>query len=76
MAGNVQPATDDPRITNKRTYWESNGQITRRVAIISSSAGVYRVMTRLRAAIMPGIQISPATASRKRSGTVQPPVAV
>jgi hypothetical protein len=30
-AGNVQPATTDPSIANKRTYWESNGQITRRV---------------------------------------------
>jgi DMSO/TMAO reductase YedYZ molybdopterin-dependent catalytic subunit len=33
-AGNVQPGPDDPRIANKRTYWESNGQITRRVAIV------------------------------------------
>ena len=33
MAGNVQPAKDDPRIANKKTYWESNGQITRRVSI-------------------------------------------
>jgi hypothetical protein len=33
VAGNVQPAMDDPRIVSKRTYWESNGQITRRVAI-------------------------------------------
>jgi len=32
-AGNVQPATTDPRIANKRTYWESNGQITRRVLV-------------------------------------------
>lgn len=31
--GNVQPAMDDPSIANKQTYWESNGQITRRVAI-------------------------------------------
>ena len=31
-AGNVQPAMDDPRIARKHTYWESNGQITRRVA--------------------------------------------
>jgi DMSO/TMAO reductase YedYZ molybdopterin-dependent catalytic subunit len=30
-AGNVQPAMDDPLIANKLTYWESNGQITRRV---------------------------------------------
>jgi DMSO/TMAO reductase YedYZ molybdopterin-dependent catalytic subunit len=32
-AGNVQPAMDDPVIANKRTYWESNGQVTRRVRI-------------------------------------------
>ena len=32
-AGNVQPAPDDPRIATKRTYWESNGQITRRVQV-------------------------------------------
>lgn len=32
-AGNVQPAADDPWITGKHTYWESNQQITRRVAI-------------------------------------------
>jgi DMSO/TMAO reductase YedYZ molybdopterin-dependent catalytic subunit len=31
--GQVQPAQDDPRIANKITYWESNGQITRRVNI-------------------------------------------
>ena len=31
--GNIQPAADDPLITNKVTYWESNGQITRRVEI-------------------------------------------
>ncbi|MEO8243367.1 MAG: sulfite oxidase [bacterium] len=31
-AGNIQPAMDDPWITKKHTYWESNGQITRRVA--------------------------------------------
>ena len=29
----VQPAPDDPVIANKLTYWESNGQITRRVRI-------------------------------------------
>jgi DMSO/TMAO reductase YedYZ molybdopterin-dependent catalytic subunit len=29
--GNIQPAPDDPRIAKKRTYWESNGQVTRRV---------------------------------------------
>ncbi len=33
MAGNVQPTMDDPLIVNKRTYWESNGQITRRIRI-------------------------------------------
>ena len=32
-AGNVQPAADDPWITGKHTYWESNQQITRSVAI-------------------------------------------
>ena len=31
--GNVQPSMDDPRITGKRTYWESNGQVTRRVRL-------------------------------------------
>ncbi|RZL95219.1 MAG: sulfite oxidase [Variovorax sp.] len=33
IQGNVQPAMEDPRIANKRTYWESNGQVTRRVRI-------------------------------------------
>jgi DMSO/TMAO reductase YedYZ molybdopterin-dependent catalytic subunit len=32
-AGNVQPAMDDPVIANKQTYWESNGQVTRRVRV-------------------------------------------
>ena len=32
-SGNVQPAPDDPLIANKHTYWESNEQLTRRVAI-------------------------------------------
>jgi hypothetical protein len=32
-AGNIQPAMDDPRIAMKRTYWESNGQVTRRVRL-------------------------------------------
>lgn len=32
-AGNVQPSMTDPVIANKQTYWESNGQITRRVKI-------------------------------------------
>jgi hypothetical protein len=31
--GAVQPAMDDPVIANKHTYWESNGQVTRRIAI-------------------------------------------
>ncbi|MFO1141066.1 MAG: sulfite oxidase [Amaricoccus sp.] len=31
-SGQVQPAMDDPWITGKRTYWESNGQITRRIS--------------------------------------------
>lgn len=31
--GQVQPAMDDPSIANKHTYWESNGQVTRRVRI-------------------------------------------
>ena len=33
VAGNVQPAMDDPVIAGKRTYWEANGQITRRIRI-------------------------------------------
>jgi DMSO/TMAO reductase YedYZ molybdopterin-dependent catalytic subunit len=32
-AGNVQPAPTDPAIATKRTYWESNGQITRTVSL-------------------------------------------
>ena len=32
-AGAIQPAMDDFWITGKHTYWESNGQITRRVMI-------------------------------------------
>ena len=31
--GEVQPAPDDPLLSGKTTYWESNGQITRRVQI-------------------------------------------
>lgn len=31
--GNIQPAMEDPRIAGKHTYWESNGQVTRRVRI-------------------------------------------
>jgi DMSO/TMAO reductase YedYZ molybdopterin-dependent catalytic subunit len=30
--GEVQPAMNDPLIANKKTYWESNGQITRHFA--------------------------------------------
>jgi hypothetical protein len=33
MAGQIQPAMDYPRIAGKKTYWESNGQIARRVRI-------------------------------------------
>jgi hypothetical protein len=32
-AGQVQPAMDDPRIANKHTYWESNGQVSRKIRI-------------------------------------------
>jgi len=32
-AGNIQPAADDASLVNKKTYWESNGQITRRIRI-------------------------------------------
>ena len=31
--GNMQPAMEDPMIANKRTYWESNGQVTRRIRV-------------------------------------------
>jgi DMSO/TMAO reductase YedYZ molybdopterin-dependent catalytic subunit len=31
--GKIQPAMDDPWIAKKHTYWESNGQVTRRIAI-------------------------------------------
>jgi DMSO/TMAO reductase YedYZ molybdopterin-dependent catalytic subunit len=31
--GDVQPAPDDPLLAGKLTFWESNGQLTRRVAI-------------------------------------------
>jgi len=31
--GNVQPAMDDPRILKKKTYWESNGQVSRRIRV-------------------------------------------
>ena len=32
-AGEIQPAMDDPLIAKKHTYWESNGQVTRRIRI-------------------------------------------
>jgi DMSO/TMAO reductase YedYZ molybdopterin-dependent catalytic subunit len=32
-AGHIQPAQDDPWIAGKHTYWESNGQVTRRVHV-------------------------------------------
>ncbi|HEV7717431.1 MAG TPA: sulfite oxidase [Arsenicitalea sp.] len=32
-AGLVQPAMDDPIIAKKHTYWESNGQVTRRIRV-------------------------------------------
>jgi DMSO/TMAO reductase YedYZ molybdopterin-dependent catalytic subunit len=31
--GNVQPVPTDPFLASRRTYWEANGQITRRVMI-------------------------------------------
>ena len=31
--GDVQPAPDDPHLAGKTTFWESNGQITRRLRI-------------------------------------------
>jgi DMSO/TMAO reductase YedYZ molybdopterin-dependent catalytic subunit len=31
--GQIQPAMDDPWIAKKHTYWESNGQVTRRIRI-------------------------------------------
>jgi DMSO/TMAO reductase YedYZ molybdopterin-dependent catalytic subunit len=34
-AGQIQPAMDDPWIAKKHTYWESNGQVTRRIRIAS-----------------------------------------
>ena len=32
-SGQIQPAMDDPWIAKKHTYWESNGQVTRHIAI-------------------------------------------
>ena len=34
VAGDVQPAPDDPFLPGKTTFYESNGQITRRIAIV------------------------------------------
>jgi DMSO/TMAO reductase YedYZ molybdopterin-dependent catalytic subunit len=31
--GSIQPPPDDPFLASRRTYWESNGQITRRVTV-------------------------------------------
>jgi hypothetical protein len=31
--GHVQPAMEDDRIAKKRTYWDSNGQVTRRIRL-------------------------------------------
>ncbi len=31
--GSIQPAADDPYLLGKTTFWESNGQITRRIVI-------------------------------------------
>ena len=35
--GNVQPPPEDPYLASKVTYWESHGQITRRVLITAGS---------------------------------------
>ncbi len=32
-SGQIQPAMDDPWIAKKKTYWESNGQVTRRISL-------------------------------------------
>ncbi|WP_184871858.1 sulfite oxidase [Mesorhizobium sangaii] len=32
-SGNIQPAMSDPWIAKKHTYWESNGQVTRRIQV-------------------------------------------
>ena len=34
-AGTVQPAPDDPYLLKKKTYWEANGQVTRKVRTVS-----------------------------------------
>ena len=35
-AGTVQPAPDDPYLAGKKTYWESNGQVTRTIRTFES----------------------------------------
>jgi DMSO/TMAO reductase YedYZ molybdopterin-dependent catalytic subunit len=32
-SGKIQPAMDDPMLAGKKTYWESNGQLTRRILL-------------------------------------------
>jgi len=32
-SGKIQPAMDDPMLAGKKTYWESNGQLTRRIRL-------------------------------------------
>jgi DMSO/TMAO reductase YedYZ molybdopterin-dependent catalytic subunit len=43
--GNVQPATDEPFVASRRTYWENNAQVMRRIRIPCarprSNAGSY-----------------------------------
>jgi hypothetical protein len=31
--GRIQPSMSDPDIASKKTYWESNGQVTRRIQV-------------------------------------------
>jgi hypothetical protein len=31
--GHIQPSPDDPFLASRRTFWENNGQITRRILI-------------------------------------------
>ena len=33
LSGKIQPAMDDPTLAGKKTYWESNGQLTRRIRL-------------------------------------------
>jgi DMSO/TMAO reductase YedYZ molybdopterin-dependent catalytic subunit len=40
LRGDMQPAPDDPFLASRVTYWENNGQITRRVAIPRATAFV------------------------------------